>query len=176
MASIISPSSFVQEYSIPNRSEPMTAEAIQWYIDKYEPLLLTELLGDSLYTLLKAGLVADPVLAKWTNLSDKCKTSIIGFVYWHYRFSNTTQTGNIGETAPNAENADIVTPLEKMIPIWNEMVGNNVEVVKFINANTADYAAYYNQSWVAYCGTLMGFGSFYGCKPWIFEVKNIWGL
>lgn len=176
MASITSPNDFVQEYNIPNRSEPMIAEAIQWYIDKYETVLLTELLGDTLYTLLKEGLIADPVLVKWADLSAKCKNAIIGFVYWNYRFSNTTQTGNIGETAPTAENADIVTPLEKMIPIWNEMVRNNIECVNFINANTVDYGVYYNQSYVAYCGTLYGFGSFYGCTPWIFEVKNIWGL
>lgn len=53
---ITSASDFIGEYNIPNRSDPQTAELINGFVSKYEPQLLTELLGADLYVLLKAGL------------------------------------------------------------------------------------------------------------------------
>lgn len=59
--SIISASDFVHEYNIPNRTKPEIAEDINWFISKYEPQLLVELLGADLYSLLKAGLPSGTV-------------------------------------------------------------------------------------------------------------------
>lgn len=136
---ITSASDFIGEYNIPNRSDPQTAELINGFIDKYEPQLLTELLGADLYTLLKEGLLEDPVLDKWTALSDKVKVSIICYVYYYYRIDNVTSFSGTGEIASVNENSKIVSGDAKMVARWNEMVDNNCLVVDFVRENPTDY-------------------------------------
>lgn len=177
--SIISASDFSEgRASIPNWSDPVTAANIDQFVTDYEPELLTLLLGADLYAQLLSGLALDPIPAKWVALRDKVKPSIIPYVYWYYRRDAISSFAGVGgEVIPSNENATLGSPVIKMIDRWNEMVKNNHEVATFIGANTADYGAYYMPSWIAYIGTIYGFGEVLYCTiPDIFKRQNRLGL
>lgn len=169
MASITSPSDFTNEVNIANRSQQPIAGNIQHYIDTYEPKILKELLGDVLLGQIVPGV-------PWDALVAKCKPSILRYVYWWYANENSTDTTGSGESKANTANAQLVSPDKKIYDRWNEMVQYNKEVVEFINAHTSDYGEYYNPSYVAYCGTFYGYGECLTRAPWIFELKNRWGI
>ena len=169
MASITSPSDYQNEVNIANRSQQPIAGNIQHYIDTYEPKLLKELLGDVLLGEIVPG-------APWDALVAKVKPSCLRYIYWWYASENATDTTGSGESKANTANATLVSPVGKMVSRWNEMVENNIEVVNFINAHPDDYGPYYNPSYVAYCGIRYGFGELCGKTPWIFELKNRFGI
>jgi len=117
-------SDFEGKYTLANTSEGYIDALIQQAIDEYEPQLLTELLGSVLYESLTEGLAEDPVLQKWTDLSNKVKKSILCYVYWFYTRENTTATTGNGEVKPNNANSTVTTPNTKVYDRWNEMVKN----------------------------------------------------
>lgn len=118
---------FIGEINIPNVDQPAVLENVNLFINKYEKKFLILLLGQSVYDDFINGLSENPIQNKWIDLRDKIINSedkespMANFVYyWYMRNFATTSTG-IGETKPNAENASIVSGVDKQVRAWNEM-------------------------------------------------------
>lgn len=181
MATIASPTDFTGEVNIPNADDAYNgvAATVQSLIDEYEPQLLTELLGDALYTELKNGLAVLPTPdAKWVALRDKVKPLILKYVYFYYLEANIVQTTGIGAQATTSEAGNRASAWGKQVKEWNKMVKGNHSLVKFLtnNADYPDYKRpdYYEYDWV------WGFDYFLGCFgmriPEIYTFKNSLGI
>lgn len=176
MATIASPSDFSGEVNIPNSDDTYTGigQAVQSLIDEYEPILLTELLGEDTYTELKEGLLIDPIPEKWETLRDKVKPIILKYVYYQYLDSNITLTTGIGEQATTTEAGNRASAWGKQVKQWNLMVRAIHDLVKFLtdNSDYPDYKIpeYYNFDWVC------GYDYYLGCYgfriPEIYRYKN----
>jgi len=136
---------FEIDINIPNTDETPIANRLQGFIDIYEPEYMTKLLGETLYTDFKAGLLIDPLPAKWQSLQDKISTyQIAVYIYWHWVRKNTAGLSGFNTAiSPKAENAIVVSPIDDMVFNWNRMVELSRKTVKFIQENNADYGNYY---------------------------------
>lgn len=147
---------FEGELSLGQITSGAVTAAVNLYIEKYEDLLLTRLLGYELYRDYKAGIAVVPTpLTKWTELRDgkeytnsydvltkyrglkftsgSLKQSpIANFVYYHYLKDNISFTMGAGEVKPKSNSSDNVNPYPKMVRAWNEMVDWNWELVHFL--------------------------------------------
>lgn len=139
--SLVQPSDFKFGINIPHRDEDDVQKKIQWFIDKYEPLFLTQLLGPSLYAALKAGLNENDTLAKWSSLRDIVTPLAANYVYWWYLRKNVTTTVTTGEASAKNSNSNIESPIRKMVDVWNENIYCCRELVA--NWNVVDYGMYY---------------------------------
>ena len=127
---------------------------IQSYIDRYEDIYLTELLGVKLYNLFIADLVSNvPVTAKYTKIfnafkeeldirliiSKGMKDMLVGFIYFEYMKDSITQTTPIGVVKQSTENS---TPISAHTPIYlryNESVKNYRAIQDYIMQNLSTY-------------------------------------
>lgn len=145
MPTITQPSDFKVDILIANVSQDYVASTVQGFIDKYEPIFLKALLGASLYTDFKAGLAVDPgpPAAKWAALKDQISYATADYIYWQYMTDKQTQSVGVGEQQAKAANAEMTSPILKMVRAWDEMVDLNFDTVKFILDNPDDYGDYY---------------------------------
>jgi hypothetical protein len=174
---IVQPADFIGEVRIANTSQEDVAADLNHFIQKYEPIFLTELLGETLYADLSAGLGEVPIPEKWTGLKNKIKLSIVNYIYWYYITDQHIQTVGVGQAVSKAGNATIVSPVTKLVRAWNEMQQNNIAAIKFINANTEDYGDYYKPYWLTYCEHGYFWGNVYNCiLPDILCTQNQFGL
>lgn len=180
MATIASPIDFTGEVNIPNSDDAYTGvqATVQSLIDEYEPQLLTELLGEELYTEFKAGLLIDPIPEKWVTLRDKVKPMILKYVYFYYLEANIVQTTGIGAQATTSEAGNRASAWGKQVKEWNKMVRAAHELVKFLTNNDdyPDYTPplYYDFEWVWGADYWLGC---YGYKvPEIYTFKNSLGI
>lgn len=146
--SIITTSYFTANLDLPGRIQTGTGENLQLYIDRYEPIFLRGVLGNEIYTLLKAAydaFVDQPPVAlpqRWADLLNGVEydvsdityrwqglrqtslllSPIANYVYYQYRKDTETRTGNTGENKPKAQNADSISPINKLVWAWNDMV------------------------------------------------------
>jgi len=127
---------------------------IQSYIDRYEDIYLTELLGVKLYNLFIADLVSNvPVTAKYTKIfnafkeeldirliiSKGMKDMLVGFIYFEYMKDSITQTTPIGVVKQSTENS---TPISAHSPIYlryNESVKTYRAIQDYIMQNLSTY-------------------------------------
>lgn len=127
---------------------------IQSYIDRYEDIYLTELLGVKLYDLFIADLVNSlPVTAKYTKIfnafkeeldirliiSKGMKDMLVGFIYFEYMKDSITQTTPIGVVKQSTENS---TPISAHTPIYlryNESVKSYRAIQDYIMQNLSTY-------------------------------------
>jgi len=127
---------------------------IQSYIDRYEDIYLTELLGVKLYNLFIADLVSNvPVTAKYTKIfnafkeeldirliiSKGMKDMLVGFIYFEYMKDSITQTTPIGVVKQQSENS---TPISAHSPIYlryNESVKTYRAIQDYIMQNLSTY-------------------------------------
>lgn len=139
--SFIDASYFVGELNIPNSGDTAVAERITWFINKYEPIFLQQLMGYPLYKAFTAGMAVVPTpdarytdilngkeytdfqgyTQKWRGLKTTTQSLIANYVYYWFRRSNVTQYAGIGEVMTKAENSDNVNPRRKIASAWNEM-------------------------------------------------------
>lgn len=76
--------------------------------------------------------------------SDLKESPIANFIYYWYQRSQVTNTGGVGESKTQTENAIPVSPGEKMASAWNKMVEMNVQMYRFLNANKDTYPEWYD--------------------------------
>lgn len=150
--SIIAPIDFKGERAIPQLEEKHNRDNVQWFIDKYEPKFLKELLGATLYSEFVAGLQADPIDPKWIELRDQTdlKTMLIDYVYYWYLRNWATITAGVGEVKGKSDNATQVSPAQKMVTSWNEMA----TLARFFDLDTTTYPSWnrvYWRSWHVGC-------------------------
>lgn len=151
------------------------------YIDKYEPKLIKDVLGNDLYEAYKA----DPTAARFVALVPYLKPAIVDYVYYYYVEDNG---GNLllgaGAGSPKKTNAVTVSPWPMMVKSWNEMVEYNKETNKFLDDNKTIYPEYkvILPSWYYWSGSYLEFDwnwyAWYGCNliPGIYRFKNGLGL
>ena len=144
------------------------------------------LAGDGGYTL-GVSTIADTELPsagvvvgdneKWLLLRNKLKPALLNYIYWYYRRGNaSTFTGN-GETVPSAENSTVISPIRKMVSVWNEMYDLSVKFVREFDSST--YGPYYSARIQSYCNSLNyrhNYGYRYLNLPEIFYPQNILNL
>jgi len=147
--SIITPSIFIAEISIPQKANPHeNGGNLQEFIDKYEKKFLIELFGVTFYNELIAGLALpdiDPEKAKWLAIVNETdlKQMIANYVYWFYKRDETTQSGGISEAKAKAENANVTNSIDKQVRAWNEMV----QMVRLFDLSTETYPDFVRREW-----------------------------
>lgn len=155
---------FVNELLIANISNTVdsTGSKITSFIEKYETRYLKELLGLGLYAEFIAGIAEDPIEEKWAVLLDALRNDttkespIANYVYYWVMRNDATQSTGTGEVVANNENSRRVSPVDKMVRAWNEMVDWNDLIFEVLN--NGNYPSYAPNT-RAYCEH----GRFYNC-------------
>lgn len=134
MANLIDNTYFIDDIMLPGKLiDGSTLSIIDTYITKYEKEVLMALLGYDLYK----DLIANPSEAKWVaftegeeytvgehtvkwnGLTNSDKISFIAYyVYFHVMRDLVTSTTTAGEILSTLENADRITPSDKMANAW----------------------------------------------------------
>lgn len=160
MANITSTDMFVGTINIPLASESDT-EALTVFIDKYEPQILSEVLGYQLATDVKDAFDAGAVtgvyydlfngkeftdkhgrLNKWPGFLTVGYSPIAFYIYCKWLADAQTYTTMSGEASTNATNAVKASPNMKLADAWNEMVDWLVLMDDFLVQNADDYPDY----------------------------------
>ena len=176
---------FIGELAIANRDKASVIASINLFIQKYEAKYLRMVMGETIYADYLAGIEEDPIPAKWTDLQNVIRVAstkdspIAGYVYWWYMRDQASQTVGMGQVKPLAENAIMVSNIDKMTRAWNEMVDQTKVVAKFLFDNQDTYGNYPYApfDWTdapvfEYHVSSIG----YVCYPEIFHKKNSLGL
>lgn len=155
MGVLIDTDDFVGRYAIAQTS----FTDLDAYINKYEEIYLSQLLGADLYALFKADLVIQvPATAIYKTIfnpfkidEDACviisegiKQMAIGFVYWEYvRLQHIlpTQNGAVINQVEVSSHADI----NYLYMIYNESIYTYQAIQWFINKNKTNYPEYNGQ-------------------------------
>lgn len=152
---------FVSEINIPNTDQPAILERVTWFIDKYEPRFLLELLGYPLYKLFAAAMDTpdtadqrykdilngaeytgwDGLLKKWKGLittdTDDKQSVIANYVYYWYQRAIATQSTGIGEVKFNPDGAMLDNPNQKMAAAWSEITCRVEEFIEFMDVKNS---------------------------------------
>lgn len=169
MATIIAPTDFKGENTIAQLEQINVSETVQWFIDKYEPKFLLQLLGADLLAEFREGLLlAPPDNAIWISLRDETnlKQMIVNYVYFYYMQFQTTQNAGTGTVKPKTDNSTQVSGIDKYIRSWNEMV----EDARLFDLSTDTYPSWVRVYWRDW---------YYGCNwhlPEIYRYKNTLGV
>lgn len=182
---------FQGEILIAQRSQPEVQEDLTRLVAKYEPKVLSDLFGKTMYADFVAGIASETPEAKWTNLkngvngewmglTNSFKLSLIAnnvFYYW-CRKENTQMVG-IGTVEAKADNARKVSSVEKYVRAWNEMVDWICELHAYILAHPTDYPDYQYLERTDLCKCSRHHAYSCGCgrkKPELFSKINSFGL
>lgn len=160
------------EVFLPNTERTDVQERIDYQIASLEDKFLQDILGYPLWKAMNDGLSQMVIDQKWLDLRDGKeytgiddqphawmglrqvytsapftikKSMIANLVYWYWQKENSTQTVSLGEAAPNAENATIVSPKPKMIAAWNQMVDWICDLQYFLDSNISVYPEWQNR-------------------------------
>lgn len=143
-----------------NQSLPLdkVSVVLQQYIDKYEPKILTRVLGYQLYKEFKAAIDAGaPIDAKWTNLRDGTeytysselryfdglKQLIVNYVYFKFIKEQSQFNTGVGIKSINTENSQNTDASFKQVFAFNELVDINCQLYEFITAKNDETADTY---------------------------------
>ena len=126
---LITPDDFYGEIHIGQVSSPDVQELLQYFIEKYEPRLLLNVLGKEL----KDQVIADST--SFPELVEKLKPMIANFVYYHYQDYKITEIVGTGTVKPSTQNAVQSSPYQKMVRAWNEMVEMQEDLKGFEGVN-----------------------------------------
>src|SRR5574343_252793 len=160
MANLIDTTYFINHIHLP--VDEISAE-LTTYITKYEPEILTKVLGYELYAAFAAALAGTPA-TKWTDLRDgkdydissityhyrglknTAKESLIAnYVFYKYSIHGSKFNSSFGIKQPQSENSLIIDPSGLQADIYNEMVDWIYELNQFIVAmNSVDATTYPN--------------------------------
>ena len=167
---IIDRTYFVGELNIPNVGTPAIGGLVDWFIQKYEPKFMVDILGYELNKAFQAGWVAYTVDQKWTDLIEGVEytdlagklrywqgfvtflPSLIGnqspianYVYYWFVRNNLSQTATMGEVKTANENATAHNPGLKMVRAWNEISRWVCDLVDYLNAAKVTYPEWESQ-------------------------------
>lgn len=180
---------FTGEILVAQRSQLEVQEDLNRLINKYEPKVLTDLFGKTMYAAFKSGIEAAEPEARWTNLkngvagewmglANDAKLSLIAnYVYCKYLRKENTQNVGIGTVETKGENSRKIAPIDTYVRAWNEMVGWICELHTYILDHASDYPDYQYQNRRDLCSCSSLFSSC-GCdeKPELFSKTNHLGL
>lgn len=153
MAKLIDYTYFIDKCDIPNIQDTgpvgtALQASIGRYLLRYEPEFLTDLLGETLYTALSAGLDEAEPAEVWTNLRDQivdstAKVSPIANFTWcqWYKDYAMSRTG-IGDGHPEGGNIKIGTNNRRVATVWNDMVDVMADIADWVNERLDVYGDY----------------------------------
>lgn len=179
---LITPSYFVRDLLIGSSDSANVIAALTDAINVYEPEYLDGVMGVSFAQLfidnisesrfqdLLNGKVYEynGVEYRWQGLVNATAkiSPIANYVYYQY-VRNTAQTmSGVGAVTSNAENSTRVSPVDKMVMSWRNMVVMNQEMYYFLTRNEETYPEFDSNIWYRE----MLNTSYYGC------FRNIRGL
>lgn len=162
---LIDYSFFNTEINIPNLNRPGVLEPLNNMIKKWEPKVLTGLLGYKLYKAFTDGILVDPIDQRWVDLKDgKEYTTSSGvfkkwiglvivdgteklalsanYVYYKFLRYQAEQNSGVGAVATKTENSQRVSPARLQAKAWNEMVEWGCQLRQFIEDNISVYPEY----------------------------------
>lgn len=147
---IIDGTYFTAELYVPNTEElnSRTASELMQFVDRYVPSVLSDALGDTLFSDLDShvenGVLANDAPQKWKDLVDGKVYTVAGVekVWQGLRFQRGTFKGSllanyvfckwlehknstlsgVGEVRPGAKNATPVNSTQRITRVWNEFV------------------------------------------------------
>lgn len=163
MAELIDQTYFQKRLTaIPNLNEPFVLAQLNNYLDIYEDEYLVKILGQELRDEFITGLSETVVDQKWKDLRDGVsftytdgvkykwkgfltstkESPIANYVMWYIvRDGNDTLTG-IGVVKSTGENSEVISPVSRMVNIYNQMVYQNRILEKFLITNATYYPNY----------------------------------
>jgi hypothetical protein len=127
------------------------------YINRYEPKILSKLLGYSLYKDFEAGFNAATPEQKWLDLAngsdytyngilkrfDGLKEVSVNYVYYKYSKENQGNNTSIGIKTTLSENSEETDPSYKQLYSLNYIADINCQLIEFINAKNEELADTY---------------------------------
>ena len=138
MANLIDASFFVAEISIPNNTATEVAQNINWFINKYEPKVLEQLLGYELSKLLVASPIDvrfanlingveytddSGVLTKWRGLKQSATESMLAYyIYYQWQRFNAIKQSGLATIIPKGQEMVNTSPAPKMVQAYNNFV------------------------------------------------------
>ena len=143
MKTLIDQTYFCREINLPEVGNPIAGDLVCKFIDKYEPRYLVESLGYAFAKQFLEGLGVEPTDQRWLDLLNGCEwqdkkgnvlyfeglrnsvtkvSPIANYVYYFYVRSRNSDTAMVGEVRAKTENSYRITPAEKMVNAWNDMV------------------------------------------------------
>lgn len=153
MATIIDTSFFYADLQIPQITEASVNAEVVKFIEKYEPLYLQDLLGYALYKAFKT----DPAAARFANLISggdfidasgvlrpfvSVKQPIANYVYFYYMRHNITRSTGTGEKILKNNVSQDMSPFQKLVKSWNEMVDWSWELIYYVDSNQVTFPEY----------------------------------
>ena len=139
-------------------------ELLDDYINRYEPEFMRKALGYALSKSFTDGIdigSGDTMEDKWSGLlngaeftnrsgrkehwlgfSDINNSPIANYVFWHYLRDQFNQSVGIGVVKPEGENSTVVSPQNKMIAAWNDMIDQVKILWQFLEVSTSIYTDY----------------------------------
>jgi hypothetical protein len=81
-------------------------------------------------------------LNQWLGFIKIGTSPIANYIYYHWQKNRVTQTTGTGEQASKLANNTAVSPDDKMINAWNDMVNWNTTLHDFLTQNKTIYPAY----------------------------------
>ena len=117
-------------------------------IVKHEKSFLEKVLGKEMASLFLTEIKKTPVEEKWNTLKchivdqENLLSPLANYVYYWYLRNQITETAGVGEVITQTNNAVIVSPVEKMVRAWNEMIDNVHDIVMHVNANKRDFTCF----------------------------------
>lgn len=131
--SLIDKTYFIGEVSLPKSD----FDAIETYISRFEPEVLTSLLGYELYSKLSVVSLVEPyksliegaeysveyngrtTLVKWNGLKNDNKKSLIAYyVYVYYLRKIISSVQSVGTVKAKQENSSLANPFGKILAAW----------------------------------------------------------
>lgn len=148
MPSITQPSDFKAEIVIANATVTPVNSTVQAFIDKYEPRLITALFGKTFGDLFVAGLAAQVVEDRWTELlTPDLKLAIANYIYYWYMRDQDSTTSGSGTVKSKDTNASQFSAFDKVFRAWYEMVCINFATLKYVTDNPTIYPEYVAPNW-----------------------------
>ena len=159
MANLVDATYFIGEINIAQLGQKSVQDKLTVFINKYEPQLLTDVLGYAFYKSFKTAIDGDNPESKWIDLRDGAEfddcngiakkwtgfkntekqSPIANLVYYWWQRDAVTATAGMGEIIPQGENSGRTSPYEKMRRAWNEMVDQICLLREFLTAKKDVY-------------------------------------
>lgn len=154
MANWLTISDFIDDVQLSGSTITAVQNSFTSQLTKYQTNFLREVLGVKMYNELKAGLLADPIAAKWSNLKDGCdftytdgydyhlqglKEALKYYSYVMYQKSVLTTSTIQANVTKKSDIATIAEPILKVVDATNKCIENLEELEFYIRWKATDY-------------------------------------
>lgn len=132
--------------AMPNQNQLSVNKAIMGYVKHYQLAFLCEMLGDTLAVEIDGYLAAKDAAEKeeqdfdvnegYEMLCAKLRESFADYVFFYILRDGATQATDRGLVIWKNDN-EVVSPIQRQVAIWNEMVNRNIRFKAWAAAQSA---------------------------------------